>query len=172
MANKTLRTKISLRRDDAVKFDSNFVPLKGEILFVDTDYGLRIKVGDGKKKYSELSFLDTENNIINWGYYFNEKFYTDTTYTVELEKSLKHVYIDKITDRIYVYDADNKEYVGIDSMIPHANSNIPGILKLYTSEGENTDGTMTQKAITDGISDILFAIDSSDSECLILDKPW
>lgn len=65
MANKTLRTKISLRRDDAVKFDSNFVPLKGEILFVDTDYGLRIKVGDGKKKYSELSFLDTENNIIN-----------------------------------------------------------------------------------------------------------
>ena len=37
MADKTLRTRISLRRDDAVKFDSDFIPLNGEVLFVNTD---------------------------------------------------------------------------------------------------------------------------------------
>lgn len=172
MADKTLRTRISLRRDDAVKFDSDFIPLNGEILFVNTDDSVRAKLGDGKTKYESLPFLDTENNIVVWGYYLNKKFYKDTTYTTELEKSLKHLYIDKITDKIYVYDADDKEYIGIDEMIPSADEITSGIMKLYYSEGNNIDGTMTQKAITDGIDEIVFAIDESDEECLVLDKPW
>ena len=65
MADKLLRTRISLRRDDAVKFDSDFVPLNGEILFVDTDDGaIRVKLGDGELTFSELPFLDTVNNIV------------------------------------------------------------------------------------------------------------
>ena len=172
MADKLLRTRISLRRDDAVKFDSDFVPLNGEILFVDTDDGaIRVKLGDGELTFSELPFLDTVNNIVMWGYYFNKKFYIDTTYTTELEKSLKHIYIDKITNSLYVYDADGKKYVGIDEMIPHADNNTFGIMKLYDSEGNSIDGTMTQKAITDGIDEIVFAIDGEDEECLVLDKP-
>jgi len=31
---------------------------------------------------------------------------------------------------------------------------------------------MTQKAITDGVQAISFAIDSTESECLVLNLPW
>lgn len=57
-------------------------------------------------------------------------------------------------------------------MIPNATEEREGIMKLYKGSGQNEDGTMTQKAITDGIDDIEFSVDSQDSECLILSKPW
>lgn len=47
-----------------------------------------------------------------------------------------------------------------------------GIMKLYQVSGQNIDGTMTQKTITDGVNSIKFDVDKDDSECLILDLPW
>jgi hypothetical protein len=52
-----------------------------------------------------------------------------------------------------------------------ANDTTAGIMKLYETSGKNTDGTMTQKAITEGIDEVEFSIDSLDSECLVLNKP-
>jgi hypothetical protein len=56
-------------------------------------------------------------------------------------------------------------------MIPNASASQAGIMKLYNEHGVNIDGTMTQKAITEGIDEIEFAIDEQDAECLILNKP-
>lgn len=36
-------------------------------------------------------------------------------------------------------------------LTPPASATIPGIVKLYSTTGQNTDGTMTQKAITDAL---------------------
>lgn len=170
MADKQLRTRISLRRDNVINFDSNFTPLNGEILFVNYEDSVRVKVGDGVTTFANLDYLDTKNNIVVWGYYFNEKFYTDSTYTQEISAEHEHIYIDVNTNKIYVYD--NNNYVSIDNMLPTASDQVAGVLKLFNSQGQNTDGTMTQKAITDGIDEIKFAIDEEDSECLVLNKPW
>ena len=57
-------------------------------------------------------------------------------------------------------------------MIPNATAQQAGIMKLYTTQGYNEDGTITQKFFTESIDDILFGIDDEDAECLVLEKPW
>lgn len=57
-------------------------------------------------------------------------------------------------------------------MIPNATAEQAGIMKLYTSQGNNEDGTITQKFFTDSIDDIVFGLDEEDDECLVLEKPW
>ena len=47
---------------------------------------------------------------------------------------------------MYIY---NEEQYMIINTVPYASSADAGILKLYDTTGSNTDGTMTQKAITD-----------------------
>ena len=60
MANKTINARLPHSRDTSAnwtKYDP--VLLDGEIVIVDTDAGeVRYKVGDGKKKYSQLPFND------------------------------------------------------------------------------------------------------------------
>ena len=48
-----------------------------------------------------------------------------------------------------MYHYNGQSYQEIEGKIPSANSKTPGIMKLYDEVGQNTDGTMTQKAITD-----------------------
>jgi hypothetical protein len=38
--------------------------------------------------------------------------------------------------------------------LPHASETILGVLKLYDSKGNNVDGTMTQRAITEGLDNV------------------
>ena len=175
---KNIKSIIALRRDTEANWNiiaDSFVPLLGEVCFVDTSKGLRAKVGDGTSYFSALPFTDElvlseiDNVIIN-GYKLNGKFYTDTTYTVECEKSINKMYIDKITNVIYHYDG--VKYISVNETLPTATSDLAGVMKLYGTHGQHTDGTMTQKSITDGISDITFAVDENDSECLILNLPW
>ena len=171
MAEKQLKTRVALRRDLKANFNPALVPLKGELLFVQQEDGsLRLKVGDGSKQFYSLPYLDEENNIVVWGYYLNGKFYTSSTYTTEVEKSKAHIYIDSIEEKVYIYDGS--KYVCVDSDIPNASAQQAGIMKLYSSQGQNTDGTITQKFFTDSIDDILFSVDEEDAECLVLDKPW
>lgn len=172
MADKQLKTRIGLRRANEASFSNSFIPLKGEVLLVDTQsYGLRVKVGTGVTTFENLPYLDEDNNIILLGYYLNGKFYTDSTYTKELEHSNVKLYIDKNSNKLFMYFGDGVGYKEVAPDAPQATDQISGIMKLYKTQGQNEDGTMTQKAITDGIDDIEFAIDSRDSECLILSKP-
>ena len=87
-----------------------------------------------------------------------------------MEKSRAHLYIDTNTNKLYIYDGSN--YVCVDEMIPGASAQQAGIMKLYSEQGQNTDGTITQKFFTDSIDAIDFDIDEEDSECLVLNKPW
>ena len=76
---------ISLRRDAEEKYllvADRFIPKKGEVCLVDTEfYGLRVKVGNGVDNFKTLSYQDNNNNVILNGYFLNNKFYTDSTYT-------------------------------------------------------------------------------------------
>ena len=163
---------ISLRRDSEANYalvGEKFIPKNGEVCLVDTElYGLRAKIGDGATAFAGLKYSDEENNVVLIGYYLNNKFYTDSTYTVELEKNEKHTYIDKNSKgALFIYNGD--EFAPIN---PIATESVAGLVKLYQTHGNNTDGTMSQKAITDGVNSISLELDENDSECLVLDLPW
>lgn len=60
MAQKTLQTRLKLKKDTAANWESkNPVLLNGEQIFVITAAGeTRVKVGDGTKAYTQLPFTD------------------------------------------------------------------------------------------------------------------
>ena len=57
---KTINTRIKLKRDEESEWDSrNPIILNGEVVLVDGDDGrLRAKIGDGTSTYSALGFID------------------------------------------------------------------------------------------------------------------
>ena len=57
--SEDFRARIKHKRDNSATWtQNNPVILNGEIIIVDTDNGVRIKVGDGVKKYTQLPFDD------------------------------------------------------------------------------------------------------------------
>lgn len=105
------------------------------------------------------------------GYYFRGTFYKDTTYAEELAKSNTAVYVDTPTGDMYTYCGGSVGFQKV-SNVPEATDKLAGILKLYNEKGSSIDGTITQKAITEGVSEISFAIDADESECLVLNNAW
>jgi len=43
-------------------------------------------------------------------------------------------------------------------------------MKLYQSFGENIDGPISQKVVTDGLKTIRFSVSEDDDKCLVLDS--
>ena len=74
---------------------------------------------------------------------------------------INKIYIDDSARKLYYFDGEN--YVTISDNLVTATAEIPGIVKLYGTTGQNIDGTMTQKAITDEL-DLRYkaSIDSND----------
>lgn len=144
-----------VRRDNHYNYPDHFIPINREICLVDTArQGLRAKIGDGVTIWKDLPFTDDElykaiDAIVQRGYYYEGVFYSDSAHTEELPASGDSIYIDIAQSKIYIY---NNEYICINETLPNATAETAGILKLYTTEGQNTDGTMTQKAITDGLN--------------------
>lgn len=169
--SKTLKTRISLRRDTQnnwKKIENDFIPLKGEMCFIDFGSNvIRSKVGDGNTTFKNLPFLDV--SLIEKGYHNNENgyFYKEQTYTNPLIMDSRKIYIDIPTSELY--ECDGELY---NKLIGIASADKPGLVKLYNNYGQNIDGTMTQKSITEGIDEIEFAVSETDSECLTLTKPW
>lgn len=114
----------------------------------------------------QLEPVSQDEFILN-GYYFNEQFYTDTTYTVLLEKNNNCLYIDKNANLGYTWDGAQYK-----PLTPEATEKLIGTMKLYQTHGKNVDGTMSQKVITEGVQSINLNVDSEDEECLIIDLPW
>ena len=57
--SKNINARIALKRDTSANWTNyNPVLLNGELILVDTDNGLRAKVGDGTKTYTQLPFTD------------------------------------------------------------------------------------------------------------------
>ena len=145
-----MKTIIKLRRNNLYnyeKYQDSFIPADGELCLVDTPKsGLRVKCGDGVSTFSELPYVDT---ILYRGYLVDGVFYKDIQHTQQYEENINKIYVDLATAKFYIYD--NGTYQSVSADVPNATIEVPGIMKLYKTTGQNEDGTMTQKSITDEI---------------------
>lgn len=164
----------TLRRDNDYnykKIENTFIPAKGEVCFVDVaGYGLRTKVGDGSSTFAQLPYLDettlqTINSLIVKGYYYQNQFYYNNQHTELVEAIIGRVYVDNITGKIYGFDGF--DYITQGGDIPRATSQTVGIAKLYNETGQNTDGSMTQQAITNELNE-KFEMDVVEEEEMII----
>ena len=162
-----ITARIRLRRDNDynyAKIKDTFIPANGEICLVDTARnGLRAVCGDGTTPFGQLEFL---NDFIKKGYYGDGKFYADAAQANELIGSEINLYIDLKTSQLYYFDGEKFEAVGYN--LPVASDQVAGIVKLYSTPGENTDGTMTQKAITKELNEKVEVDVDAEEELLIL----
>ena len=168
MNNTQFNSIVRLRRDNDFNYEKikdKFVPQKGEICLVDTARdGLRAVCGDGKSVFGQLEFV---GDLIQKGYFKDGEFYKDNTFTNKIPAKTIAVYIDLATSQLFHFNGNNFEEIG---KIATATAKIPGIMKLYDTTGVNTDGTMTQKAITDELNTKVELTLSKDDEELVIFK--
>lgn len=159
---------IKLRRDNYFNYEKiqdTFIPANGEICLVDTARdGLRAVCGDGVHTFGELDYI---GELLVRGYYYNGNFYTDGSHSEPIVGSTIKIYIDLSKGGLYYFDGEHYQSVGAVGSIPTASSTISGIMKLYDSIGNNTDGTMTQKAITNELDDKVEVSLNLEEEMLI-----
>lgn len=145
---KVINTVIKLRYDQDYNYQrvgNSFVPAKGEVCLVNTrDSGLRALVGDGQKTYNQLDYVDY---IFFKGYFDGKVFWKEEEFVNEFEKNINKIYIALNSNNdLYIYNGENYEKL---YNLPYANSKTAGVVKLYDEVGNNTDGSMTQRAITE-----------------------
>ena len=134
-------------------------PTAGEPIWeLDTN---KLKIGDGLHDYVDLPYLaggSDATELFLTGYYDSELdvFWKEVGKLTPLSRSASRIYVDIPTNLIYRL-VDNK-YVLVVKL---ANNLTAGIAKLYMGTGQNTDGSMTQKAITDSLNSIT-SIDESN----------
>ena len=171
---KYFSDSVNLRRDNDYnykKIENTFIPEYGEVCLVDVaGYGLRAKVGDGISTYAQLPYTDETilqniDNLIVKGYFYNEEFYVDANHTDLIEKMIGRVYIDAVTSKIYTYNGI--KYETQVNNLPNATAEIAGAVKLYDQMGQNIDGTMTQKAITQELNE-KFELDVVEEEEMVI----
>lgn len=162
MINAILR----LRRDNDynyAKIKDTFIPANGEICLVDTAReGLRAVCGDGVSTFGQLSYL---NDLIQKGYLKDGVFYESLNYDKQLEAYATRIYID--LNKSALYHFNGQAYEELSAHLPVASSAEAGILKLYDTTGQNVDGTMTQKAITDELNEKVEAEIIEEEEMII-----
>ena len=150
--NKLFNAILRLRRDNDYNYDKigdSFIPAKGEVCLVDTARaGLRAKIGDGHSTYNQLDYV---GEFIVKGYYKDGGFYKDQTLSEPITAVETSLYIDTYNGALYYYSGT--QFVALGGNIPKASESNPGIMKLYQTTGQNIDGTMSQKAITDELGE-------------------
>ena len=166
------KDKAVIRRDNEYNF-KNTTPKANEICIVDVaGKGVRVKIGDGKSTFAELHYIDdyvlnSVDNIIIKGYLYKDNFYSDTAHTELLEARVGRIYIDTISSKLYTYNGI--AYEAYKTSLPNATAEVAGVVKLYNTVGQNVDGTMTQKAITDELDEKVEMQVIKDAEMLIFD---
>ena len=164
-------TSIQFKRGSRATLESRLVPgdlgvpAKGEPIY-ETDTN-RMKIGDGVKSYAQLDYFGNvdDSDLVIEGYYdpSDQSFYDEPAEDLDRQKLpewTNKLYRDLATNIVYYFKAIGRFTVLVNSV------------KLYGTHGQNTDGAMTQKAVTDSISRIAFKVEESDTECIGLDKPW
>ena len=151
---KILNAIVQLRRDNETNFGKikdSFIPANGEVVLVDTRNGLRAKVGDGKTIYDQLSFIDEpyKDAVIN-GYYDKGVFYKDINKIDILNGQINKLYVDNAHSKIYYYNGE--AFINIQESLSTATEDISGTVKLYNDLGNNIDGTITQKRLTEELN--------------------
>lgn len=165
-----LNAVIQLRRDNDYnykKVENSFIPANGEVVLVDTAKdGLRAKVGDGYSTFAQLQYTDADlRNTVLHGYFYQDNFYQDAIHSVLMNGMINKIYIDDTARKLYFFDGTR--YITIQDTLVTATAQTPGVVKLYGTTGQNIDGTMTQKAITDELDLRYKASIDSDNELLV-----
>lgn len=153
MANTQFNSIIRLRRDNDynyAKIKDTFIPANGEVCLVDTAReGLRAVCGDGITPFGQLSYIDDR---VYRGYFHDGTFYYDIEHTEQVPSVRWAIYLDLIVYQLFCYNGS--KFVNVNACVDNATSEKAGITKLYDELGYNTDGTMTQRAITEKFDDI------------------
>ena len=153
LAKKYVDSKVAIIEVEATATDKEIVDTlpetgeAGKIYLVPLENGKYAEYVWKDNSFVKLKEIDVNSSVTN-GYYYNGKFYEDAEHTKELKNTLDNLYIDKQSGQIYYYDVNEKKYKGI---LAEANDTSMGVVKMYGTEGENTDGTMKQKAIKETI---------------------
>lgn len=129
MSKKTFNTRIQSLHDNEANWQGkDFTPLEGEIIVYNSDethVSPRLKVGDGVSLIDSLPFaIDYNETIISLS--------VDGT-------TVTYIKGDGSVHSFETQDNDTTYSLGTDE--------VTGLTKLYATTGNNTDGTMTQKAI-------------------------
>ena len=167
--SRTVNARVQVRRDEERNYRNDFLPLKGELCLVDTvdpvDHHeeLKLKIGDGVTLFPNLAWWGNSSKGVLQGYYYNDNFYEDQQHTILIRPNKYSLYIDIPNYALYYYNEVN--YVFLTQKVVDATGQVKGIMKLYNSSGQNTDGTITQKKITDMITM------SVDQETLVFNQP-
>lgn len=165
MAIKRVEAIFKLRRDNDYNYENvkdTFIPAKGEVCLVDTArLGLCVKVGDGVSTYGSLEYVNTIFQMVTFvegKVFINDK---------EIIPNGNKIYIDaNNTNDLYYYNGVEFVLIGPGSL-PTASAGTAGIMKLYSTTGENVDGTMTQKAITDELNTKVSASVNLEDETVV-----
>ena len=164
--------KVVITRDNEYNYKQK-TPLNNEVCLVDVPgKGIRVKVGDGVTSFNELPYIDdavlnTVDNLIVKGYLHQGVFYKDSAHTLPLENIQGRIYIDIVTSKTYAFDG-----VSYQSTVAPATATTAGVVKLYDELGNNTDGALTQRAVTDELNQ-KFEVDfDEDQEMLIFDNDF
>lgn len=165
MAIKRVEAIFKLRRDNDYNYEKvkdTFIPAKGEVCLVDTArLGLCVKVGDGVSTYGSLEYVNTIFQMVT--FVEGKAFINDKEITPNGNK----IYIDaNNTNDLYYYNGVEFVLIGPGSL-PTASAETAGIMKLYSTTGENMDGTMTQKAITDELNTKVSASVNLEDETVV-----
>lgn len=104
------------------------------------------------------------------GYYYGGVFWKNSSHTNRLGSIPGKLYFDLASEDFYVYDSASQSFrLFVPPYEPaQPDSGVPGIVKLYSSEGYNEDGAMTQKAVTVSLKTKVEMDTSelSDDECV------
>lgn len=133
MSEKILNSRIQLKHDTEANWKKaeNFKPKMGEAIIYDEDEQhslVRIKIGNGVTLINDLPFAVD---------------YNETIADIKIEGTV--LSYTKGNGAINTYDIPDTTYA-------QATAELLGLVKLYGTTGQNTDGTMTQKAITDELN--------------------
>ena len=91
-----------------------------------------------------------ENAIVVRGYLYEGQFYQDEEHRIRYVPYEYKIYIDITSSTIFIYNGEN--YIAAVANVPFASDTLPGILKLYQNTGINTDGSISQKIVTDELN--------------------
>lgn len=152
MANTTI-TSIQFKRGTKKALEAKLIgdkkPLYGEPVW-ETDTN-RLKIGDGKNNYVDLPYLEGSELFLE-GFYDKEHdvFWKDELHNNPYPRYTSKIYKDLKTE-LYYYLKDNKYIL----MFEIASSTNYGVSKLYDKTGQNSDGSVTQKGLTDALNSIV-----------------
>ena len=86
-------------------------------------------------------------------------------HNVLMNGMINKIYIDDAARKLYFFDGI--QYNTITNDFVTATADTPGVVRLYGTTGQNVDGTMTQKAITNELKLRYKAEIDSDNELLV-----